>query len=244
MKKTEQIAVAIMHGMEIGLPPMQAIQRIAVINGRPSIWGDAIPALLWSRNFKIEEKELIRANTVGEVNGYECTITRPDGTTITRKFTEKDARDAGLWGKNGPWKQYPKRMLQMRARGLAARDGAADALAGLYLAEEAQDIVAEVVEEPINITPDEPTDMAADLAAALSHECFCASDDRPSNHAAKQNGAGDEFAEISGQVNDADTRAKLLQLPDLYSDEITAMPMAWASKILERLQERYGELEA
>lgn len=136
MRTAEQITIAIMHGAEIGLPPMQAVQRIAVVNGRPTIWGDAIPALLLSRGFRIQES----VTGEGDDRGATCTITRPDGEKITRRFTVADAKVAGLWGKVGPWKQHPDRMLQMRARGFAARDGAADVLAGLYLSEEAEDI--------------------------------------------------------------------------------------------------------
>jgi hypothetical protein len=136
MKTAEQITVAIMHGAEIGLPPMQAIQRIAVVNGRPTIWGDAIPALLLSRGFKLNEF----IDGTGEKRKAVCELTRPDGADLTRWFSVDDAKQAGLWGKIGPWKQYPDRMLQMRARGYAARDGAADVLAGLYISEEVQDI--------------------------------------------------------------------------------------------------------
>jgi hypothetical protein len=146
MSTSEQVSIALMTGLELGLPPMQAIQRIAVVNGRPTLWGDALPALLWARGFKIEEE-------VSD-DGARCTIIRPDGTKITRTFTEKDARKAGLWGKAGPWTQYPQRMLQMRARGFAARDGAADVLAGLYLAEEMQDA------EMKDITPAKPAQAA------------------------------------------------------------------------------------
>jgi hypothetical protein len=128
MKTAEQITVAIMHGLELGLPPMQAVQRIAVINGRPALWGDAIPALLYSRGFKLKEW--------GDDKESHCTVTRPDGSEITRSFSKKQAADAGLLSKGGPWKQYPERMMQMRARAFAARDGAADVLAGLYAAEE------------------------------------------------------------------------------------------------------------
>ena len=136
LKSAEQITIAIMHGAEIGLPPMQAIQRIAVVNGRPTIWGDAVPALLLARGFRIEET----IDGIEDGRGATCTVTRPDGTKITRRFSIGDAKLAGLWGKAGPWKQYPERMLQMRARGYAARDGAADVLSGLYIAEEVQDI--------------------------------------------------------------------------------------------------------
>lgn len=136
MRSAEQITIAIMHGAEIGLPPMQAVQRIAVVNGRPAIWGDAVPALLLARGFRL--KELIAGS--GDIRTAICEVTRPDGEKIERMFSVNDAKTAGLWGKAGPWKQYPDRMLQMRARGFAARDGAADVLAGLYIAEEAQDI--------------------------------------------------------------------------------------------------------
>lgn len=131
MKTAEQITIAIMHGMELGLPPMQSVQRIAVVNGRPTIWGDAVPALLWSRGFKLREWE-------DDTTSF-CEITRPDGTKVERSFSDTDAKQAGLLGKSGPWTQYKRRMRQMRARGFAARDGAADVLGGLYMREEIED---------------------------------------------------------------------------------------------------------
>src|SRR4051812_45815453 len=42
----QKIAVAFLYGMEIGLKPMQALQSIAVINGKPSIYGDAALAMV------------------------------------------------------------------------------------------------------------------------------------------------------------------------------------------------------
>jgi hypothetical protein len=150
MDKPEQLMVAIMHGLEIGMPPMQSIQRIAVVNGRPTIWGDAVPALLLSRGFKLFE-------WIDDAEGTEhaavCTVTRPDGHQVTRRFSRADAMAAGLWNKQGPWKQYPDRMLQMRARGFAARDGAADVLSGLYITEEVQDV--------IDVTPQRKSSAAA-----------------------------------------------------------------------------------
>ena len=141
MDKAEQITVAIMTGLEIGLPPMFAIQKIAVINGRPSIWGDAVPALLWARGFKLREW---MTGATGNNRTAFCEVTRPDGTQIERVFSEADALKAGLLKKPGPWTQYPDRMLQMRARGFACRDGAADAISGLYLAEELDQPVRDV----------------------------------------------------------------------------------------------------
>jgi hypothetical protein len=136
MRTAEQLTVAIMHGAEIGLPPMQAVQKIAVVNGRPALWGDALPALLLSHGFRIDE----HVSGDGDERAAVSVVTRPNGMKIERRFSVTDAKVAGLWGKAGPWKQYPDRMLTMRARGFAARDGAADVLSGLYIAEEVQDI--------------------------------------------------------------------------------------------------------
>jgi hypothetical protein len=58
---------------------------------------------------------------------------------VESRFSVEDAKRAGLWGKQGPWTAYPKRMLSMRARGFAIRDCFADVLKGLITAEEAQD---------------------------------------------------------------------------------------------------------
>jgi hypothetical protein len=136
-----KITLAILTGSEVGMPPMSALQSIAIINGRPTIWGDAIPALLWSNDFDLTE------TLEGEGDGMiaVCTVIRPNGKEITRKFSVAMAKTAGLWNKKGkfgedtPWVTYPTRMLQMRARGWAARDGASDVLRGLQMREEVED---------------------------------------------------------------------------------------------------------
>lgn len=61
---------------------------------------------------------------------------------VERTFSEAAARRANLWGKSGPWQQYPERMLQMRARAFALRDVFCDVLRGLGSAEEQGDIPA------------------------------------------------------------------------------------------------------
>ena len=62
---------------------------------------------------------------------------------IIRTFTIKDAKQANLWGRSGPWTQYPERMLEHRARGFALRDAFADKLRGVITTEEARDIPTE-----------------------------------------------------------------------------------------------------
>lgn len=145
--------VAIQWGMELGLQPMQAMQSIAVINGRPSLWGDAMLALVKSH----PAFEWIKEES--DANGATCTVKRRGEPEVSQTFTVEDAKRAGLLGKQGPWQQYQKRMLQMRARGFALRDAFPDALRGVVSAEEARDMPAErdmgsaeVVERPAATT--------------------------------------------------------------------------------------------
>ena len=140
--KPQNVLIAMQMGAEVGLQPMQAIQNIAIINGRPSLWGDSLLAVCLPH---IDDfKEDYDANA----NGYTCTVKRGKVTT-SQSFTEADARKANLWGKAGPWTAYPKRMLQMRARGFALRDACPDVLKGIHSAEE----VSDYEKEPIKIKP-------------------------------------------------------------------------------------------
>lgn len=137
--KPGNVLVAVQMGLEIGLPPTQALQNIAVINGRPAIWGDAALAIVRGH----PRFESISETLDDQAMVATCTIKRKGEQPHTVTFSRADAEFAGLWTKPGPWKQYPKRMLQMRARSFAIRDVFPDALKGIYVAEEAQDIPSE-----------------------------------------------------------------------------------------------------
>jgi len=125
--------VAMQWGAEVGLQPLQALQNIAVINGRPSLWGDSLIALVRSSplcEYVIEEDDGKTAT---------CRVKRRGEPEQTRTFSMDDAKAAGLQGKQGPWTQYPKRMRQMRARAFAMRDIFPDVLRGMPVAEEVMD---------------------------------------------------------------------------------------------------------
>jgi hypothetical protein len=132
----EATLAAILRGMEVGLAPMQALSSIAVISGRAAIWGDALPALMQRAGHHVD----VEFEGSGDTLVAVATLTRGDtGRQIVRRFGIADAKRAGLFGKPGPWQQYPQRMIAHRARSWAIRDGAADALMGLQIAEEVQD---------------------------------------------------------------------------------------------------------
>lgn len=142
--KPGDIFAACTMGAEVGLSPMQALQGIAVINGRPCIWGDAMLAIVQHHPSYVSHEER-NANDALAAGEGRCLFRRRDAALFGKVmefegvFSRQDAVTAGLWEKKGPWQQYPGRMLQMRARALAARDAFADALKGLSSREEAED---------------------------------------------------------------------------------------------------------
>lgn len=144
--KPAAIVIACQMGAELGLAPMQSLQNIAVINGRPSVWGDTLLALVRSSPICDDVVETIEGE--GSATTAVCVAIRKGKKPVENRFSFADAQNAGLLNKPGPWKSYPRRMLQMRARGFALRDAFPDVLRGLITSEEAQDIPLEKVETP------------------------------------------------------------------------------------------------
>lgn len=133
--KPGNILAAAQMGAELGVGWMQALQNIAVINGRPCVWGDLSLALCMRHpDFEdcIEEYD-------EETRTAKCTAKRARRQDVVQSFSWADACQAGLHEKN-TYQKYRRRMLQMRARSWALRDQFPDAFKGLYVAEEALDI--------------------------------------------------------------------------------------------------------
>ena len=156
--------MAIMQGLECGVPPIQALQHIAMINGRAVMYGDLLTALLWSKGFKVRKW----VDGVGEARIAHAEIIRPDGTVIAKTFSVAQARKAKLWderatvkkqwdGKleekpnDSPWYKFDERMLEWRAFGFAVKDGAADATHGMMVREEIEH------NDMVDITPEKPS---------------------------------------------------------------------------------------
>ena len=195
LEKPEQIMVAIMAGAELGFAPFQSLQSFAVVNGRPTLWGDGLVAVVRRNGCTIREWH--------EGETAFCEVTRPDtGETIRRQFSQADAAKAGLAGKTGPWQQYPQRMRAMRARAWAVRDGCADMLRGFQIAEE----VADYVEVTATRAGPETTGLRARLESRAA-----ASTGFDPAHVARETGAvdpleGDEiprFDKDTGEIIDA-----------------------------------------
>lgn len=154
LKSREACFVAIEMGAEVGLQPMSALQNIAVVNGRPSLWGDGMLAVCQARpDFDHEIfEEFFDGEPYKDNFKAVCIVGRKGAKPVRREFSVDDAKRAGLWGKSGPWSQYPKRMLQSRARSWGLRDAFSDALRGFRSAEEMREII-DVEVLPDSIAP-------------------------------------------------------------------------------------------
>lgn len=143
----EKIVVALAMGAELGLPPMQALSAFCVINGRATLYGDALVGIVLASGLVQSYAETLSGE--GD-DRTACVRVGRKGVQgeFAGTFAVKDARKAGLWGKAGPWSQYPDRMLKIRARAFALRDGFGDVLRGFPVFEEMRDVAAVVTPAP------------------------------------------------------------------------------------------------
>jgi hypothetical protein len=162
--KPGNVLVAWQMGAELGLKPMQAVQNIAVINGQPGLWGDAVPALIMAQPDFIDMIESWEGGTA------KCTMKRKDRADVTREFSDADVTKAQLGGKD-TYVKYGKRMKQMRARAWAARDMWADVLKGLG-------VVEEIMTNEIDVTPNGGQETVAGLSERTAARAAQTSDGR------------------------------------------------------------------
>lgn len=192
------VEVAIMHGIEVGLPPLAAVQNIAVINGMPSVWGDAMIGLV--RNSGLMEDIQERFEGAGDEMAAICTVKRRgQASPVEVRFSVAMAKKANLWTKQGPWSQYPSRMLKLRARSWCLRDAFADVLKGLSMAEEAMDM--------IDVTPSDPAPARpkkADFKAGAANKTVTDVAPSPEDELAADRAAAD-FAENGSVDHDPET---------------------------------------
>lgn len=163
-------SMIIMQGLEIGVPPTQALQLMAMINGRIVAHSELVPGILWAHGFDIEQ--WMTGEPYSDDWTAHCRIKRPSGKIIERSFSVIQAKRAGLWSPNAkitrkgrdgdytidndsPWHRYPDRMLPARALGFCVKDGGSDAMRGMMVREEAEDIVR--MRDARDVTPTTPS---------------------------------------------------------------------------------------
>lgn len=228
--KPNDVFVAMMWSRNLGLPIVQGLQSIAVINGRPSIWGDAALAVVRSSGLLESFKETITGE--GLKLTATCTVVRRgESEPYVESFSMFDAQTAGLTGKSGPWKQYPKRMLRLRARNFCLRNAFPDVLMGIGMAEEQLDIAA---------ANDSAAPAAAEAKSDAKHpqrkskvapaQAPAAQDVAPVEDA-KEVPAADELPEPEVQaapapaVESAEVEAAVQQTEALFGDDVAEEPV-------------------
>lgn len=154
------VMMGVLKSMEVGVPPQTGLAGLLPINGRFSVWGDLAAALV-QKTGKVANQQVIR---IGDANfdedaaiglwpdafGFRVLYWRVgQDDPYVGEFTVRDAKRGGLWNNANrqPWVKYPKRMLFNRARAFALRDGFADGLSGLTIAEEVLDSLPPPVAE-------------------------------------------------------------------------------------------------
>jgi hypothetical protein len=127
---TAEKALAIMQkGRELGIPPMEAMSSINVIQGKPSVSPQLMLALA-RRTGELEDIQMDVSDKVANV-----TVKRKGQSSYTTTFGIKEATDLQLIGKDN-YKKQPGVMFQWRALAQNLRVTFPDAIAGLYLVEE------------------------------------------------------------------------------------------------------------
>lgn len=216
-----KVFVGILAGAEIGLAPFQALQSIAVINGNPAIWGDGALALVQASGLLDDIEETDDGTTA------TCRVVRKGrATPIIRTFSDEDAKRAGLLGKAGPWTQYRPRMRQMRARSWALRDGFADVLKGLHIAEEVRDRPEQ---------PEAPQTMRLSSDMLAQQAGVTVEQPQISDEA---NEPQDGYAEI---IDDAEIEEAVAEIEHTYEDELPGQLSAEAQQTLDEID---GPLDA
>lgn len=138
----ESVLAAMMYGREIGLGPMQALQKIHMIDGKPAMAADLMLSQMRKGGVVILASESTserawinaRRKDTGEQAEVEWTIEE------ARQVPAKERNQQITLAEKGTWKAYPSDMLWARCVGRLARRLGSDLLGGMvYSSEEVAD---------------------------------------------------------------------------------------------------------
>jgi len=243
--RPHDIIVAVQLGAEAGLKPIQALQNISCINGKPSIYGDGAIGLVEASGLMEDFKEEIVGKEGTDTWGYKCSSKRKGKSTWTvHTFTVADAKRASLWGKEGPWSKYPQRMLQMRARSWVLRDDYANVLKGLSIVEEVMDIepIAEPEKGTIAIEDLQPVKEISveELRDKIYKAClYLANGDTNGAKVAYHN-----FADIIKPVTREDENGdKYTEFDRTEAEMLSKIPIEKAKEVWKKVEEQFEGMD-
>lgn len=158
-QSADQVFIALAAGLELGMPTMQSLNSFAVINGKASMYGDAMLGMAYASGqlthfdeyFEDKDGNRIEESDLPDLledwdNGIAAVTEVQRGKLPMRvsRFSVGDAKRATLWAKKTksggptPWITHPKRMMKYKARAFGLRDTFSDVLCGMHMYEELQ----------------------------------------------------------------------------------------------------------
>lgn len=157
----EDVLIACSWGESLGLKPLSALNAIAVVNGRPQLFGDALKALIMKHGTIEEQWD-------NEHGIWTMTAHRKGFPDVTWSYGYNDAIAAGhvsynpqsnTFGlgarKSEAWVKYTKRMCQLKCRNFVIRDAFPDVIQGIDIEGSDDDAmpISEVQTEPVTEVP-------------------------------------------------------------------------------------------
>jgi hypothetical protein len=129
LKQPAQVIAIMLKSYELGVPPMEGLSGIAVIQGKPTVSPQLMLALI--------ERSGAGSITILEREAHQSVVEahRRGRKPVVFLFTFEDAKKLGLAGKDNYLKQ-PAVMLQWRNVAAAARAVFPDVISGLYTPDE------------------------------------------------------------------------------------------------------------
>lgn len=151
LRTPEKTAAAILTARELGLPPMQGLAAIHVINGRPGISAEMMRALILSAGHDL---------VVSQATEVKCVLRgrRAGGEGWTEvAYTMAEAQRAGDTKKNPNYTARPMEMLLARATTRLARMAFPDVIHGLASVEELEVDGGDTPPSPGTVAPVTPS---------------------------------------------------------------------------------------
>lgn len=140
------VLLAMELGQSLSIPPIQAINEVHVIEGKPSASANLIGGLVRRAG------HVLRIRVDRDAMQATAQIIRNDDPDYTFEvtWTMDDAKRAGSTGKDN-WKKYPIAMLKARAITEVAREACPEALMGIAYTPDELGAVVDQDGNPINV---------------------------------------------------------------------------------------------
>lgn len=202
--KPDDGAAAILYGAELGMNPIQSLQNVMVINGKPGVEARTMVALLKTKGYRVETVE--QSDTKVTVRGVA-----PDGHEETSTWTIDRAAQAG-YTSNALYKKIPAQMLWAKAATEVCRKIAPDVLLGIAYSTE--ELRLEGAVKATATRKDRPSRGSSGLRAALEQQPARDVQDADVDEDEGPAGLSEPAFNALGDVRRAGTRAELKEIMD------------------------------